>query len=313
MPGPGGAISSFVDLSVESSTFVANRAPGAGGAMYNAEIAHLRHSSLASNQAGTDGGALYNESGQPLYATHLMIAENMSTNGGPDVWGELTGEGYVLVARTNELSFAPGSDLAGNLLEAEPRWGVLGWYGGATPTLPLLPGSAGIGAGDPEFVAPPATDQRGQPRVQAGRIDLGAYETPWSADDRDGDYMPDGWESAYGLDPDDPGLTNALTGPSGDADGDGIDNFSEFIALTRPDLESEYFRIETLARSNEVSIGYQSNTGRVYTLSYAPAVANPVWNTVAGEGDVPGNGLTRTVTEPATNQVFYQLRVRLAD
>jgi hypothetical protein len=33
-----------------------------------------------------------------------------------------------------------------------------------------------VDAGDPAFASPPATDQRGFPRVAMGRIDIGAYE-----------------------------------------------------------------------------------------------------------------------------------------
>jgi hypothetical protein len=38
------------------------------------------------------------------------------------------------------------------------------------------PASPAIDAGDPAFVAPPSTDQRGLPRVSGARIDIGAAE-----------------------------------------------------------------------------------------------------------------------------------------
>jgi hypothetical protein len=44
----------------------------------------------------------------------------------------------------------------------------------------LLPAanSPVVNAGDPAFAPPPATDQRGQPQVIGGRIDIGSVEIP---------------------------------------------------------------------------------------------------------------------------------------
>src|SRR5207253_806127 len=39
-----------------------------------------------------------------------------------------------------------------------------------------LPGSPLLDAGNPAFAPPPAADQRGRPRVQNGRLDIGAVE-----------------------------------------------------------------------------------------------------------------------------------------
>jgi hypothetical protein len=56
-----------------------------------------------------------------------------------------------------------------------PNLAPLGNYGGPTQTMPPLPGSPAIGAGD---VADNtfSTDQRGYPRTQNGLIDIGAVE-----------------------------------------------------------------------------------------------------------------------------------------
>ena len=45
--------------------------------------------------------------------------------------------------------------------------------GGPTFTHNLLSGSPAIDTGDPNFVPPPSTDQRGYPRVSNSRIDIG--------------------------------------------------------------------------------------------------------------------------------------------
>jgi Bacterial Ig-like domain (group 3)/Calx-beta domain len=53
-------------------------------------------------------------------------------------------------------------------------------YGGATQTHALLPGSPAINRGNPAFVPPPATDQRGFSRVFDGRIDIGSVEVNYA-------------------------------------------------------------------------------------------------------------------------------------
>ena len=56
------------------------------------------------------------------------------------------------------------------------------------------------------------------------------------ANDRDDDNLPDDWEVANGLDPNDNGWINPVNGAHGDLDGDGLDNTAERQARTRADL-----------------------------------------------------------------------------
>lgn len=310
-PGRGGGLYNEAEIEVVNSTLFANQAHGDGGGIYNENQMSLRHGTVVSNQSGVAGGGIFNSPSITMNVGHLLLAENHADDAGPNAAAELLGEGYVLVGDDAGLSFAGGSDLSGNSSQATIHTLSFGWNGGPTRTLPLAGGSAGINQGDPGFIAPPDTDQRGQPRVQAGRIDIGAYETGY---DSDQDGLPDDWEAAYGLDPYDPGMTNGLTGPAGDLDGDGYDNRSEFIALTRPDQTQDYFRVRSVRRSNDVQVGFFGVTGRLYTLRYADTPVTSTWINVVGQVDVAGTGATNALQETLTAQRrMYQLQVRLAE
>ena len=57
-----------------------------------------------------------------------------------------------------------------------------------------------------------------------------------TADDQDDDGLPDAWELANGLDPNDNGHINPQNAAHGDLDGDGLSNVAEWKATTRADL-----------------------------------------------------------------------------
>ena len=73
---------------------------------------------------------------------------------------------------------APGTatinSIAGNIIGTDPQLGALANNGGPTQTHLPAATSPVINAGDPAFVPPPATDQRGFARVIGGRVDMGA-------------------------------------------------------------------------------------------------------------------------------------------
>src|SRR5205807_4514471 len=74
---------------------------------------------------------------------------------------------------------------SGDRDNTNPVLGTLGYYGGPTPTIPLLTGSPAIDSGNPSgctdgFGHLLKTDQRGKPRPDtedAGGCDMGAYES----------------------------------------------------------------------------------------------------------------------------------------
>lgn len=84
---------------------------------------------------------------------------------------------YSLIGTTAGTTFNGGS--GNNVTGVDAKLGPQANNGGATKTHAPLAGSPALNAGDPNFAAPPSSDQRGSgfPRVQAGRIDIGAYES----------------------------------------------------------------------------------------------------------------------------------------
>ena len=76
-----------------------------------------------------------------------------------------------MIGDDTNCGFAP---VNGDLVNVATLLGPLWDNGGPTLTHALLPGSPAINAGDDS--AAPATDQRGVPRPQGLRSDIGAYE-----------------------------------------------------------------------------------------------------------------------------------------
>lgn len=65
----------------------------------------------------------------------------------------------------------------GNQLGVDPLLGLLADNGGPTLTHLPQPGSPLFNVGDPAYPATPATDQRGDPRILQGRLDIGSVES----------------------------------------------------------------------------------------------------------------------------------------
>jgi len=131
--------------------------------------------------------------------------------------------------------------------------------------------------------------------------------SPGSADegpiDRDGDGMPDSWEIAQGLDPDDP-RDAAL-----DADGDGMSNLAEFLSGTNPrDASSRLGFDRVTTDESGVILRFTALADRSYSIQFRPDASGLQWEKLT---DVPA-GPTRSVeiTDPATsafNERFYRL------
>jgi hypothetical protein len=143
---------------------------GSGGGMYSrggfAFTATLTDCTISGNSADV-GGGLENESGTARL-TACTVSENLG--GGLNTGGTGTMTDTIVAGNT-------GGDasrwvaLSNDLVGGDPLLAPLGYYGGPTETMPLLPGSPALGAGS----ASTTTDQRGEPL--ASPPDIGAFQS----------------------------------------------------------------------------------------------------------------------------------------
>ena len=176
----GGAIfSANGALALRQCTFVSNSSLGTsgGGAALCANGVQLDVLSctLSGNRSGGQGGAIWFQNG--LLSLHnSIIAGNYARVGAPDV--QIIGGGLAS-GGTNLIGAATASWSwvwrASDILGAPAGLDKLRDNGGQTPTCALLPSSRAFDAGDDALSG---TDQRGAPRSQGARPDIGALEMP---------------------------------------------------------------------------------------------------------------------------------------
>jgi len=161
-------------VTIQNSTISGNQAPFVGGAFigYASGGLDISFSTISGNTGTTAFGGLYHY-GNDLPLDNTIIAGNISPTD-PDISGGAT---FVL---NYSLVEDPGSATivqnAGAIVGVDPQLGPLQNNGGPTEThLPAL-NSVAIDAGDPAYVPPPATDQRGFARKVAAAVDMGAVE-----------------------------------------------------------------------------------------------------------------------------------------
>ena len=187
----GGIFNSAAGSStIVNSTISGNRTNLSGGGVHGGSSA-VANATITANVADSDangtgdGGGV---AGTALTAKNSIIGGNIDPSPppglvSPDCQGNLTSQGYNLISNNSGCTGTPGlGDKIGSAgLPIAPGLGPLKDNGGPSPTHALLASSPAHNAGSP---APPggpgdacaATDQRGVPRPQGGRCDMGAFE-----------------------------------------------------------------------------------------------------------------------------------------
>jgi hypothetical protein len=162
-------------LTVSNSTLSANSTGGFGGIFEFGGTVRVSSSTLSANSANF-GGGIYIQGGT-LALQNTLVAGNHSNASDPDIAG--------LVSRTSRYNLIGiGTGLGGisdgvnynhvgtEASPIDPLLAPLDDYGGATQTMPPLPGSPALHAGDPSQVGTP--DQRGV--LRTGRVNIGAFQ-----------------------------------------------------------------------------------------------------------------------------------------
>ena len=156
--------------SLTNVTFFANSALSGAGMLNNSTSnAALNNVTLSGNSASVTGGGLYNDGSSPVIQNSIIWGNSAPSD--PQVHGQ--NFAAPTITYSDVQGGCPVNATCTSLLNADPVLGSLGDYGGTSASLPLLPGSAAIDAGDPGSTCA-ATDQRGVTRTLC---DIGAFES----------------------------------------------------------------------------------------------------------------------------------------
>ena len=205
----GGAIRTQNSTRVEDSAFIGNKSGTFGGAISaKAEPLTVRNSSFSGNEGVsgiifvmgdinpdinarlvnvtltnnlTQSCTIESNWGARLSMSNSLVASNTPVNSAAGNLCHFNG-GQIIASASHNNILGVGNNpglvhgVNGNQIGvSNPLVGPLGHYGGATRTLPLLPGSPALNAGTSTGGDIPSVDQRGINRV--GTPDIGAFES----------------------------------------------------------------------------------------------------------------------------------------
>jgi hypothetical protein len=123
--------------------------------------------------------------------------------------------------------------------------------------------------------------------------------------DRDGDGMPDDYETANGLNPTDP--SDAAL----DGDGDGQSNLAEYIAGTNPRDGGDALKLTFQTSQGTPSMHFTAVAGKQYAIQYKDALSDANWTTLQ-EVPVQGSTGSMQITDPAAltlGQRYYRIAI----
>jgi hypothetical protein len=167
--GTGGGITNLGTAALTSCTIYDNSASvsGAGIENSNAGYATIVNCTFDDNSAQTEGGAIYNTgAGSALsLANDILYADTAPS--GPEIFND----GDYVDASYSDIDGGYGGTKNFN---TTPLLASFGYYGGASPIFPLLPGSPCLNTGSSQGLT---EDQRGFPIPPGGPYDVGSFQS----------------------------------------------------------------------------------------------------------------------------------------
>jgi predicted outer membrane repeat protein len=178
----GCGLRNYGHLILSRCSVVHNRAKIDGGGIYNEGTLHISNSTIAENRADR-GGGIANDGVTVLENT--TVSANHAQYSGGAIYAPYADKNHLI--NTILAGNSHGGNLHGtvhlsegiNFLAGDPQLAPLGYYGGPTPIMPPLAGSPVINPAGGMASSALLTDQRGQPRIVQGVLDIGAVE--WNA------------------------------------------------------------------------------------------------------------------------------------
>ena len=163
--------------------------------------------------------------------------------------------------------------------------------------LRLQSNSPCINAGDNDFVTT-ATDLDGNPRVVSGTVDIGAYEYQGT-----GSVISYAWLQQYGLPTD--GSADFI-----DSDGDGMNNWQEWICGTCPTNAQSVLRlVSATPAGTNITVTWQSVAGVNYFLERSTNLASPFMHLASFIMGQAGTTSCADTNVAGPGQLFYRVGV----
>jgi parallel beta-helix repeat protein len=306
----GGVFGFSFAAMVSNCVLTGNSAVRGGGVISNT----LYNCIIVSNSSSSGGGGAYHStlnnctlSGNTGYGVYYSTLNNCTLAGNYRGASFCTLSNCIVYYNDMGLGYPNYQNCTLNYCCTTPKPGGTGnitnaplFVDQAGGNLRLQTNAPCINAGNNAYVTT-TTDLDGRPRIVGGTVDIGAYEFQGAGM---GEFI--GWLQQYGLPTD--GSADYL-----DADGDGMNNWQEWLCETDP--TNALSVLQMLAPSGDVTgvtVTWQSVTDRTYFLERATNLrAQPPFSTLAT--NLTGQPVTTSYAD--TNAVgpgpfFYRVGVQ---